>query len=161
MKVWRLITHHVADQKEVMLRWALTSQRLAIGWGLIGDLSKSHHSSPESIRKSILQEYLGIKNARAGGQSLWDMWRTVRRDDLVIVSTGRRRAAVMRVVGPYEFDRIGQAPPLHGYQHQREGEMLDTDPDVLWDRAGGMATGYNVYSPFVPCRLEVQRSGGK
>lgn len=55
MKVWRLITHHIADQKEVMLHWALTSQRLAIGWGLIGDLASDYHTSVESIRESILQ----------------------------------------------------------------------------------------------------------
>jgi hypothetical protein len=155
VKVWRLITHHILDQKEVMLRWAVASQRLAIGWGLIGDLVKGNHTSPRSIRGSILQKYPEADNAPAGGQSLWDLWRTMQNDDLVILSTGKRRAAVMRVVGPYVFDPVGQPPPLDGYQHQREGEVVDVDPDALWERAGRMAPACNVYAPLVPCRLEL------
>ena len=114
VKVWRLIVHHVPEHKETMLRWAMASQRLAIGWGKIGALSTSLHTSPESIRKSILVAYVGIKNARAGGQSLWDLWRTMKKGDLVILSTGYRRAAVMRVHGPYQYDPVGQPSPLDG-----------------------------------------------
>lgn len=155
MKVWRLISHHEDEHKEAVLRWAVTSGRLALGWGEIGDLALHQHTSPDSIRDLITRTYPGSKNANCGGQSLWDLWRNVNNDDLVILGTGRRRSAVMRVIGPYEFAPRGQAPGAEGYQHQREAEQIDTDADVLWERAGGQAPGTNVYCPLIPCRLEV------
>lgn len=97
MVVWRLMTHH--ERPEELLRWAKTAQRIAIGWGRIGDLNARCHTSPESIRDAILRAYPGARNAQPGCQSLWDFWRSVKPNDLVILST-RRRAAVVRVAGP-------------------------------------------------------------
>jgi predicted Mrr-cat superfamily restriction endonuclease len=152
MVVWRLMTHH--ERPEDMLRWAKTSQRLAIGWGRIGDLMAHHHTSPESIREAIREAYPGVRNASCGGQSLWEFWRAMKPDDRVILSTGRREA-VMRVTGPYQFVPESQQPPAEGYQHQRQAELLELDADELWARAGGMADGYNRYCPLVRCGREI------
>src|SRR5689334_20530873 len=112
MKVWRLITHHMPQHKEEMLTWATTVQRLAIGWGKIGNLTDEHHISPDSIRAAVQREYPDAGNAACGGQSLWDLWRTVRFGHLVILSTGGKREAVRRVAGPYEFVRRQQPSPV-------------------------------------------------
>lgn len=61
----------------------------------------------------------------------------------------------MRVGGPYHFVREEQQPPAEGYQHQRDAELLELDPDKLWARAGGMADGCDRYCPLVRCRKDV------
>jgi hypothetical protein len=152
MVVWRLMTHH--ERPADLLEWARSAQRLAVGWGHIGNLATSHHTSPESIKQAILRHYPAIRNAACGGKSLWEFWRSLKPNDRVILST-RRRQAVMRVTGPYKFVPEHEQPPAEGYQHQREAELQDIDPDVLWGQAGGMAVGYDRYCPLIRCRLEI------
>src|SRR4051812_23083349 len=118
MKVWRLMTHH--EDPAAMMRWAKTSQRLAIGWGLIGDLGAKHFTSDESIKQAIRRTYPGLGNAASGGKCLWDFWKTMRPRDLIILSGAGRRGAVMRVTGPYQHMGRRQEPPVGDYVHQRE-----------------------------------------
>lgn len=157
MNVWRLITHHEPEHKDDVLRWTRTHQRMAIGWGKIGNLAAANHMSWETVRDAIKERY-GLPNAPAGGHSLWDFYHSMQERDLVILSTGGRRKAVMRVAGPYEFAPANRIPPFNGnYHHQRAGELLEgVDPNELWDDAGGdVADGYSVRWTLVLCRRKL------
>ena len=78
----------------------------------------------------------------------------MREYDLVILSTGQRRA-VMRVLGSYFFVPEAQHPPADGFQHQREAELVNVDPNELWDRAGRMAAGYSPRWTLIRCAREL------
>ena len=154
MALWRLITHH--QYPEDMLGWVLTTQRLAIGWGRIGDLSAGGYTSHEDIARVISDRYDGIANAPSGGHCLWDFWRTMRHGDLVILGTGERRRAVLRVTGPYEYVATAQPQPVIDYQHQREAELVNLDADHLWQNAGAtIAAGYSIRWTLVRCARDV------
>ena len=149
MAVWRLVTYHIPDQKDDMLRWAIGAQRMALGWALIGDLRTGGFTTPQSIAAAIAPKYPKRKDATPGGRCLWEFWHVMQLGDLVILR-GATRRAVMRVTGPYEF---APPPAIAGgdYRHQREGEVLDLNADTVWKQSGGMAKGYNIHWPLLRC----------
>ena len=160
MNVWRLITHH--EMPEDMLRWSRDSGRIAIGWGKVGHLRKRAYRSPAEIVGAIRSCYPGLQNAPNGGRCLWEFCHEMHPDDLVILSTGARRAAVMRVTGDYEYMLVEQVGCGVGYQHQRRAQVLSTDPNHLWEAAGGRpADGYSLRWTLIRCAKPVADPGAR
>ena len=91
MNVWRLITHH--SDAEGTLNWSLKNGRIAIGWGRAGDIRD--YVSAREIVEAVREEYPGIQNAPVSGGQLWNFCHNLAKDDLVILSTGKYRAAVV------------------------------------------------------------------
>lgn len=86
MKVWRLITHH-ADPGGA-LDWCWRNRRIAIGWGQIGNIDVEGYNSASEIADAITQHYPNDAGS-GGGPSLWNFYKKMQKDDLVILSTGR------------------------------------------------------------------------
>jgi predicted Mrr-cat superfamily restriction endonuclease len=151
MTVWRIITHHL--HPEQMLRWSLTRGSLAVGWGLMGDLRLSKPRSASAIATLIRNAYPAATNAGSGGPSLWNFSVVMQVDDLVILSTGKRRSAVMRVKGDYDYTtQISGQSPGDYYRHQRDAEQVDMDPDALWKEHGARpALGENIHWTVLKC----------
>ena len=137
--VWRLITHHI--DPEHTLEWSKKTGRLAIGWGRIGDIEAKGYTSPDSISDAINKFYPGIGNAPQGGRCLYNFCYHMQPGDLVILSTGSRRALVMEVKDGYEFKSNPKDAPMEGYQHQRKAKTLPIDPNMLWPCAGSAHGG--------------------
>lgn len=151
--VWRLITHH--ERQEELLRWAVERGRLAVGWGLIGDIRQHGFGSAEEIASAIRDQYPDLDNAHLGGPSLYHFCYGVRSRDLVILSTGRRRARVVEVTGAYRYDHENDDELIDDYQHQRTAVATPIDADVLWRTAGGLAEGHNIRWTFVGCARSI------
>jgi len=49
--VWRLIAHH--EDRDAAIRWSLKNERIAIGWGGIGDLGSGVFNSAADIQDAI------------------------------------------------------------------------------------------------------------
>jgi predicted Mrr-cat superfamily restriction endonuclease len=150
--VWRMITHH--GDPERLLAWMRDSNQVALGWNRIGEASK--YDSPKEITQAIQRAYPGLANSGPGGVQLWNFLHVVELGDLVILSTGARRAMVMEVTGPYRFaeehhedDRL--------YTHRRDARPVAIDADRLWRSAGGstLAPGNNIRWAFVRCSGKV------
>lgn len=152
MNVWRLMTHH--ENPESALAWSILNNRIAIGWGNLGDLSLQQLQSPAEISGLIRYYYPGLRNSGTGGKSLWNFYSVMQKGDLVILSVGRRALAV-EVVGDYEFS---DAPVLNGvelsgdYCHQRQVKPSGWDVEKLWHIAGAKITeGQSRYQALVRC----------
>jgi hypothetical protein len=137
---WRLMTHHEEEDKEPALRWAVANRRLAIGWGLVGDIRTLGRPTALQISQALQQAYPHAEPVtwRQGGESLYDFYYRMKKGDLVIVSTGKGRLeVVMEVMGDYEY-RDHPAAFSGSYRHQRLARIADVDPGALWTLTGGV-----------------------
>ncbi len=155
LDVWRLMAHHI--DSEAVVDWSRENGRIAIGWGLVGNIVGQGYSSPKEIAQATRIHYPYIHNAPLSGVQLWNFCHTIKPKDLVIVSTGKRRALVMQVQGDYEFRPYEQAPLSGDYQHQRTAQVTAIDPDRLWRLAGSsIAAGHNIRWTLVKCLEPVE-----
>ena len=149
MKVWRMIAHH--EKPELAIRLAQKEGKLRMGWGRIGDLSKRQILVPNDITRLIQEYYPDSTNFAHGGASLYGFAKDMEIGDLVIVSTGRRRDAVMEVTGDYHWNPRGHSQ-LGDYQHERKARMTSHDAEDLWRQAGMRAAfGFNIRWTLVRC----------
>lgn len=146
-----------------MIQWAAGNNRIAIGWGAVGDLAQ--YATPQDMRTAaeeiadqtnnnwLRKPLLGINlwNFRGGAHPFYARAQggphphrqAMQCGDLVILKrTGTWKDSVaMRVTGPYEFIDPPQALPCitdYGYQHQRKAVPTCCAPKALWDVAGGV-----------------------
>ena len=118
--VWRLIAHH--DNRDCAVSLYKEQACIAIGWGLIGDLSRrSDLVQPSDIGRVIreIKSYRRLRNSHDGGPSLWNLLVEMDVGDLVILGTWGQRVSVLEIKGEYHyskrFDRL-----LEGhYRHLR------------------------------------------
>ena len=156
MNVWRLIITHERDPAP-MLRWAMKSGCLAIGWGLIGSITDNRYYSSQDISNAIRENYPHLNNAGHGGASLYNFCYKVHPGDLVILSKNGKRYVVMEVdEGDYEFDSTSEKPPSGDYQHQRKASVLPINADKLWQVTGAAPiAGHNLYWTFCKCQKPI------
>ena len=135
--VWRLLV----EEPKVTLPWMSDCQRIAIGWGEIGDIRGL--GTQEAIADAIRERNethpkhadKWPANIQHGSHSLHDFCYALKPGDLVIVSDRSCRRSVWEVVGDYEYVQRPGYP--RNYQHQRLARPVKMDPDVLWRQAGG------------------------
>ena len=150
--VWRLVTHHAHAER--MLLWSQNNDQIAIGWDAGGDLSG--FTSAAQISAAVALHLPNNRNKGVSGPQLWKFVHELKVGDLVILSTGKRRGAVMRVSGPYFF-----AGETDGddqlYHHRRSAQLTDIDPNVLWRAAGAgdLAPNQSIYWTLVRCGAQV------
>ncbi len=157
MNVWRLITHW--NEPEAALNWSRINSRIAIGWGRTGDIR--NYSSAREIVEAVHKEYPGIQNAPVSGRQLWDFCHTLAEDDLVILSVGKNggRSLVVQVKDQYEFVPFEEAPLRDDFQHQRQVQITQIDPNHLWHLAGSQpAIGHNIRWTLIKCLRSVVAS---
>jgi predicted Mrr-cat superfamily restriction endonuclease len=150
VNIWRLITHHKDTEKAIL--WCKEKSRIAIGWGGIGDLRHSAPQNASAITSLIHEVYPELNNANLGGPSLWRLYSEMVIGDLVILSNGNKRRAVMRVTGDYEWTDNWQYEISGSYYHQRSAETTQDDPDELWAHCGAkLAVGESIRWTLVRC----------
>lgn len=147
MNTWRLMTYHTKPNP--MLEWTRKNERIAIGWGDISALTNFH--SVEEVKTAIKAQprYHQYPNAAWQGPSLWDLYVTMQKGDLVILSTGKREL-VVEVVGDYEWR---QTPDFEGnYWHQRGVRLTTQNPEKVWHEAGAsFPVGQSRYRTLLRC----------
>ena len=147
MNTWRLMTYHTKPNP--MLEWTRKNERIAIGWGDIGSLT--NFRSVEEVKTAIKARprYPKYPNAALLGPSLWDLYVTMQKGDLVILSTGKREL-VVEVVGDYEWN---QDPDFEGnYWHQRRVKLTILNPEKVWHEAGAkFSIGQSRYCTLLRC----------
>lgn len=133
MNVWRLKTHH--EEPALALAWIKLHNRIAIGWGGIGDMAEKQFDSADQIAAAIRAAYPGLGNSGDGGASLWRLFNEAQPGDLVILSGERAREFVVEITGGYEWSTD---VPLDSsdYNHQRRVQKRYLNPDKLWHLAG-------------------------
>ena len=154
--VWRLIAHH--EDRDAAIRWSLQNEKLAIGWGAIGNIGAGSLNSAVDIRDAIRETYPQKSNATNGGFSLWDFYSAMKIGDRVILR-GIKSSCVVEVVGDYLFDKQNAPIPRQGseYFHQRDMKLTGLDPDVLWEESGKMAPGNgSIYRTLVRCAKPIE-----
>jgi hypothetical protein len=150
LATWRLIAHH--NDPEPQLQAFRNLGCIAIGWGAVGDLRLTCPANAAAITQMVRNAYPTLDNAHLGGPSLWRFFDEMQVEDLVIVSDGQRRRAVMRVTGPYIFTGQVQAAQVGGYPHRRTAVPVALDPDQLWAQCGAdVAPGENVRWTLARC----------
>ncbi len=153
MNVWRLKTHH--DNPTGALAWIRKNQKIALGWGLIGDLNQRGYNSAAKVGAAMRQHYPNANNTGSGGPSVWNFYDQLKIGDLVILSALAPRVLVVEVVGNYEFDNHN-APVSGEYWHQRAVKVTIYDPHKLWHLAGAReALGDNIRRPLTQCAVSV------
>ena len=77
--VWRLMAHNQQHCHLPMIQWAIANSRIAIGWGLIGDLTQPQFTTPKDIRRAAILIADGQDNNRLNafrrpllGINLWN-----------------------------------------------------------------------------------------
>ena len=124
---------------------------VAIGWNGVGDLRD--YGSEEEIRRAVRET--GNRNWPFSGRQLLAFRDEMNVGDLVILSAGGARRAVMPVEGTYEH-----AGPLDGddqaYSHQRRAKCIDLDADEVWRTANGIADGQSIRWTLVRCARNVE-----
>lgn len=156
MNVWRLIAHH--EKPDDVINWCREKSRIVIGWGRVADLNKVNYSSPREIATAILHHYPTIENAHLGGPSLWRFWHEMRQDDLVILSNGNKRKAVMVVRGDYEWKPQPDTTVFQHYPHQRKAVETSIDADELWYRVGAKPVkGDNMRWTLIRCSKTIDK----
>jgi len=150
VNIWRLISHHQDAEKAIL--WCKEKSRIAIGWGKIGDLRQSAPQDASAITSLIQIVYPELNNANLGGPSLWRLYSEMAIGDLVILSDGNKRQAVMRVTGDYEWTDDRQHELSGSYYHQRSAETTQDEPDELWKHCGAkVAAGENIRWTLIRC----------
>lgn len=80
VNVWRLMAHNAQCCHLPMIQWAIANNRIAIGWGLIGDLTQPQFATPADIRAIAGQIANHVNDEGAGaflmkpllGINLWN-----------------------------------------------------------------------------------------
>jgi predicted Mrr-cat superfamily restriction endonuclease len=149
VNVWRLIAHHA--KPEWAIHWSRQNERIAVGWGRIGDIQQQGYRSAADIGAAIRREYPEERNSGLGGPSLWGFYAEMEIGDLVILSSKKRREAVLEVKGEYEWRPTD--PPYHyPYRHQRRARLRNLDPEELWRTAGARpAPGQSIRWTLIRC----------
>ena len=152
MNIWRLMTHHLDQEKA--LAWSQQQQRIAIGWGQVGDISAHGYTSSEEISQAIKglfhQGKHPYKNWGQGGVCLWDFYVAMKQGDLVILNTKRGPSLVVEVTGDYQC--VTAPPNLPDYRHQRTVKLSGWNPKDLWKRAGARPiAGHNSRWTLIQC----------
>jgi predicted Mrr-cat superfamily restriction endonuclease len=157
--VWRLVLHHERDRSQ--LAWDLTvkNERIALGWGHVGDLSTLSFATDRQLSQLVEEQYPDLRNAKTAGPSLRRFSEGVREGDLVILSSSAghpRRPGVVQVTGPYRFRRGGE-PELGDYFHHRPAhQWTEISADDLWEAAGAApAAGQSIRMPLVRLQRQV------
>ena len=132
VKVWRLIAHH--ENPEWAVDWSRQNERIAVGWGRIGDIRQQGYRSAKEIGAAIRREYPGLPNSGLGGPSLWNLYNDVGLGDLVILGYKGKRLAVFEVQGEYEYQPTDPSY-WYPYPHQRHARLRSLDPEQLWRAA--------------------------
>lgn len=130
MAIWRLIAHH--DDPNTQIRAFSRLGCIAIGWSGVGDLATVRPASAADITPLVRAAHSHLENAHLGGPSLWRFYEEMEIDDLVIISDGKRRRAVMRITGPYIYTTAAQAKAVGGYRHRRAAVPDTSAPNALW-----------------------------
>lgn len=130
MDVWRLTTHHEDPERSV--DWTRRKSRIAIGWGGIGDIRQQGYTSTQDISRVIRDFYPGLPNSGPGGVCLYDFCYSMKKGDLVILSTGKKRVLVAEVSGGYEHKSRSEKPPIGNYQHQRKAQISERVVACSW-----------------------------
>jgi len=148
MNIWRLIAHH--ERPAEMAEWSRRQGVIAIGWGGMGDLRHQPFGDETGMKRLTADTHASssVSNCVNGGCSLWRLHSEMRKGDLVIVSASGWRALTMRVTGDYYF---AGNDPLNSYEHRRKAEVVEINPDHLWQLSGGMAAGENIRRTLVRC----------
>ena len=108
MNIWKMIAHH--EDRDSATAWTRQNERIAIGWGRVGDLLQ--YRSVAEISAAIRENYPippYKRNAHLGAPSLWDFCHTVQINDLLILKGGKDGSLVVKIVGKYEYVE-GQSP---------------------------------------------------
>lgn len=154
--VWRLIAHH--KDAEWAITWSRQNERIAVGWGRIGDIRQQGYRSAAEIGAAIRREYPGLGNSGLGGPSLWNFYAEMDLGDLVILGYKGRRAAVFEVQGNYEY-RATDPSYWYPYPHQRRARVRHLDPERLWYAAGaGAAAGQSSRWTLLRCAEPVSEA---
>ena len=156
VSVWRLIAHH-ADP-EWAVAWSRTHERIAVGWGLIGDIRQQGFRSARDIGVAIRREYPDRRNSGLGGPSLWNFYAGIELGDLVILGHKGHRAAVFEVQGEYEYQ---PTDPTYSYPylHQRRARLRIPDPERLWRAAvADAAEGQSIRWTLFRCSQPVNEA---
>ncbi len=153
MNVWRMFTHHI--DRDSGLAWMRKNERIAIGWGRIGDIRK--YKSKDDIKAAIKSHYLLPEfknNAHWGAPSLWDFCHEVQVGDLVILAASTPRTLVVQVTGDYEFAKENW-PLIGEFQNQRMIRETIYNPDKIWG-AAGQAPGKSRYQTLIKCANPIE-----
>lgn len=149
MNLWRMIVHHSLPTDA--LDWVRRNNRIAVGWGNIGDLRVLNFRSGGEIGSAIRQVYPQLRNSGMGGPSLLNFYQEMKQGDLVILGTGLKRVLVVRVESSYKYE-TGNIMGLGDYYHQREISLTNLNPDEVWDQAGAaVAPGQSIRWTVVRC----------
>ncbi len=152
MAVWRLVTHHLDQER--LLKWSIDNSVIALGWTLIGDLRE--FKNPREISLKAHKEYPTNRNWSVSGPQLWKFCHEVAVGDLVILASQGRRACVMDVVGDYTFD--ANAIDDRYYGHQRKARLTQIDANELWRQSEGMSEGQTRYWSLIKCSVDPRLS---
>jgi len=154
--VWRLITwsERYGDNPEQVYERFLKYTVIALGWSLVGDLREWQPSSPEEIADRIrrIDAYWNLRNASAGGRSLYSFFKVLNNGDLVILVAKGKRKKVVEVTGSYcyKIDDILISEDLY---HRRTIKKRDEiNPDELWEQCGGVPSNTWVYDTLLKLR---------
>lgn len=148
MAVWRPITHH--GDPERLLKWSLQTNRIALGWSNVGDLSK--FMSQVEVSAEAVRVYPQLRNRFQAGFQLWAFANELKAGDLVILSACGARQAVVEVVGNYQFDATLSDPDW--YSHTRSVMPSNWDANELWKESGGGLVGQSIYRAFIRCQVD-------
>lgn len=154
--VWRLITwsERYGDSPEQVYERFLKYEVIALGWSLVGDLREWQPSSPEEIADRIrrIGAYWNLRNASAGGRSLFSFFRVLDNGDLVILVAKGKRKKVVEVTGLYYYMIDDNLTSEDLYHRRRINIRDDIDPDELWEQRGGLPPHIGVYDALLKLR---------
>lgn len=146
MNIWRLKTHHI--DADSAFEWTRKHERIAVGFGEIGDLRRLKFSSANDLKAVIKEQYPQWRSVSSGSRSLWNLFHEMQRDDLVLLSARKARVAVVRVLDDYVFDDGNRS--TDDYFHQRRVEFTNLDPEKVWRDAGAaFAHGEGIYQTLI------------
>ena len=166
VNVWRLIAFQDKGcRRQLVIQWAINNERIAIGWGRIGNLGQ--YATEQDILAAAQnylcpQQYPQDKPLQKCVRSCWK-FREMQPGDLVVYKGNDWGGSkVMRVKGPYEYvcNPPGEQPPYYDYQHQRKIQVTCIDPYWLWNEAG-KAPGEVVFDALIRCQFPVECQGGQ
>ena len=145
--VWRLMAHW--EEPEAVAEWMKRERRISIGWCQQVDLAS--HRTPNEIGETIRRTWPESHNWMYGKTQLWNFIHEAKIGDLVIVSSGKRREYVARIIGEYEHEE----ETTFNVGHHRRVEITTIDPDKLWQLAGKVGEGQFVRWTFIRCARPV------
>ncbi len=157
-KIWRLVTHHKYQRDA--LDWYRSERFIALNWGWTGDLRIHQPTDPLAVDQLIKPT-----SDPHAAQCLWDFFRVMEIDDLVILRLSDEYVNDCVVkVGCYYWDKtyppkLNQYPDCQEYEwqgylyrknweyfHRREMTFVGqaAEAEQLWESTE-MAPGYSVY----------------